>query len=206
MTHKLLKITAVAIAVVTMIQGCSKEPDYKNPALSPEKRAADLVKRMSLEEKIGQLLCPLGWPMYEKTEDGGVRESDKFHDFIDNQHGGMLWAVFRADPWTQKTLENGLNPTLAAKTYNALQKYAIEHSRFGIPVIIAEEAPHGHMAIGATVFPTSIGLASTWNTETIEAVGHTIAEELRAQGGHIGYGPVMDRAREPRWSRVEETY
>lgn len=181
-------------------------PDYKDADLSSEKRVADLVSRMTLEEKVGQLLCPLGWPMYEKVSEDSVTVSEKYVDFIENRHGGMLWATFRADPWTRKTLETGLNPELAAKAYNELQRYAIEHSRLGIPVILAEECPHGHMAIGTTVFPTSIGLASTWSEETLQEVGQVIAEELRAQGGHIGYGPVIDLAREPRWSRVEETY
>ena len=82
----------------------------------------------------------------------------------------------------------------------------MDSTRLGIPIILAEEAPHGHMAIGTTVFPTSIGLASTWDTELIEKVGETIGTELQAQGATIGYGPVIDLSREPRWSRVEETY
>ena len=180
-------------------------PDYKNPEIPVQDRVEDLLNRMTVEEKLGQLLCPLGWPMYEKTENS-VGISDEYRKFIDEQHGGMLWATFRADPWTRKTLENGLNPQLAAEAYNALQRYAIDSTRLGIPIILAEEAPHGHMAIGATVFPTSIGLASTWDKELLSEVGRTIARELRAQGGHIGYGPVIDLAREPRWSRVEETY
>ena len=184
----------------------AQEVPYLNPALSPEERTADLLSRMTLEEKIGQTLCPLGWPMYEKVSGKKTEVSDKFKDFIENRHGGMLWATFRADPWTQKTLETGLNPSLAAQTYNKLQKYAIEHSRLGIPIILAEEAPHGHMAIGTTVFPTGIGLSSSWDTALMEQVGKATAEELRAQGGHIAYGPVIDLAREPRWSRVEETY
>jgi beta-glucosidase len=65
---------------------------------------------------------------------------------------------------------------------------------------------HGHMAIGTTVFPTAIGQASTWNPELIEKMAETIAKETRLQGGHIGYGPILDVAREPRWSRVEETF
>lgn len=180
-------------------------PDYKNPELPVQDRVEDLLDRMTVEEKLGQLLCPLGWPMYEKTENS-VGISDEYRKFVDEQHGGMLWATFRADPWTRKTLENGLNPQLAAEAYNALQRYAIDSTRLGIPIILAEEGPHGHMAIGATVFPTSIGLASTWDKELLSEVGRTIARELRAQGGHIGYGPVIDLAREPRWSRVEETY
>ena len=82
----------------------------------------------------------------------------------------------------------------------------MDSTRLGIPIILAEEAPHGHMAIGTTVFPTSIGLASTWDTELVEKVGETIGTELQAQGATIGYGPVIDLSREPRWSRVEETY
>ena len=203
-----MKITLKILltAAVMSLVACGGELKYKDSGLSSEKRAADLLRRMTLEEKIGQLLCPLGWPMYDKTSDSTVTVSEKYKEFIGDQHGGMLWAVFRADPWTQKTLENGLNPELAAKAYNELQRYAIENSRLGIPIIFAEEAPHGHMAIGTTVYPTSIGLASTWDTEIITRVGRAIAEELRAQGGHISYGPVIDLAREPRWSRVEETY
>ncbi|MBQ6917219.1 MAG: glycoside hydrolase family 3 C-terminal domain-containing protein, partial [Prevotella sp.] len=112
---------------------------------------------------------------------------------------------YRADPWTQKSLENGLNPELAAKAGNALQKYVIEHTRLGIPLFLAEEAPHGHMAIGTTVFPTGFGMAATWNPALIEKTGEVIGQEIRLQGGHISYGPVLDLAREPRWSRVEET-
>ena len=167
-------------------------PDYKNPEIPVQDRVEDLLDRMTVEEKLGQLLCPLGWPMYEKTENS-VGISDEYRKFIDEQHGGMLWATFRADPWTRKTLENGLNPQLAAEAYNALQRYAIDSTRLGIPIILAEEAPHGHMAIGATVFPTSIGLASTWDKELLSEVGRTIARELRAQGGHIGYGQCRDR-------------
>lgn len=196
-------IIAFALAAIS---ACNTTPAYKNSKLSADERTADLLSRMTVEEKIGQLLCPLGWPMYEKVSDDSTTVSEKYVEFIGQQHGGMLWAAFRADPWTRKTLETGLNPTLAAKTYNVLQRYAIENSRLGIPMILAEEAPHGHMAIGTTVFPTSIGMASSFSVATVEEVGRTIAEELRAQGGHIGYGPVIDLAREPRWSRVEETY
>ncbi len=198
---KNILVGLAALAVVS----CGT-PDYKDASLSPEVRAEALLSQMTLDEKIGQVVCPLGWPMYEKVDSDSVTVSEKYKDFIDNQYGGMLWGVFRADPWTRKTLENGLNPRLAAKTYNRLQRYAIEHSRLGIPVILAEEAPHGHMAIGTTVFPTSIGMASTWDTTLLTEVGAAIAAELRAQGGHIGYGPVIDLARELRWSRVEETY
>ena len=196
------------ILSILLLAGCtsSNAPLYKDAGAPAEKRADDLIARMTLEEKLGQILCPLGWPMYEKTGPDAVTISDTYRRFIQEQHGGMLWATFRADPWTRKTLETGLNPVLSAKAYNALQHYAIDSTRLGIPIILAEEAPHGHMAIGTTVFPTSIGLSATWDTDLIERVGQVIGEELQAQGGTIGYGPVIDLSREPRWSRVEETY
>ena len=201
-----MKLQPLLIATI-ILAGCGgRMPLYKDASRSAEERADDLIKRMTVDEKLGQLLCPLGWPMYDKVSADSVTVSDAYRDFIQNQHGGMLWAVFRADPWTKKTLETGLNPTLAAKTYNALQRYAMDSTRLGIPIILAEEAPHGHMAIGTTVFPTSIGLASTWDTELVEEVGRIIGTELQAQGATIGYGPVIDLSREPRWSRVEETY
>jgi len=211
------KWIASLAAVTLLLSSCGeKTPAYKDALKSAQERADDLLSRMTIDEKLGQLLCPLGWPMYEKWQlpatppaegDGWeVRITNAFRDFIQKQHGGMLWATFRADPWTRKTLETGLNPRLAVQAYNALQHYAIDSTRLGIPIILAEEAPHGHMAIGTTVFPTSIGLSATWDTELIEQVGQVIGFELMAQGGTIGYGPVIDLSREPRWSRVEETY
>ena len=160
---------------------------------------------MTLEEKVGQISVLLGWEMYDK-KGNEVLVSEKFKQAQKEQYTGMLWATLRADPWTQKTLQTGLNPELSAKATNALQKYVIEHTRLGIPMLFAEECPHGHMAIGTTVFPTSIGQSSTWNPQLIEKMAAVIATEARAQGAHIGYGPVLDLAREPRWSRVEETY
>lgn len=180
-------------------------PAYKDPSLSIDIRLSDLLSRMTLEEKVGQLLCPLGWEMYE-IHGSEVHPSGKFKQLIKERNVGMLWATYRADPWTKKTLANGLNPEMAAKAGNALQKYVMENTRLGIPMFLAEEAPHGHMAIGATVFPTGIGMAATWSPELVKEVGQVIAKEIRSQGGHISYGPVLDLTRDPRWSRVEETF
>lgn len=178
---------------------------YKNPSLPIETRVDDLLSRMTLEEKVGQLLCPLGWEMYE-TDGKEVRPSEKFKQLVRERQAGMLWATYRADPWTKKTLENGLDPEQAARAGNALQRYVIENTRLGIPLLLAEEAPHGHMAIGTTVFPTGIGMAATWSPALLQQVGSAIGKEVRAQGGHISYGPVLDLSRDPRWSRVEETF
>lgn len=181
---------------------------YKNKALPVEQRVEDLLACMTLEEKVGQTLCLLGWDSYvvERTRGrGSVSVSEKFVRELSEQHVGMYWGTYRADPWTRKTLANGLTPGLAAKAGNAIQRYALEKTRLGIPVFLAEEAPHGHMAIGTTVFPTGIGMAATFDTELMQEVGAQIGKEIRLQGGHISYGPILDIARDPRWSRVEET-
>jgi beta-glucosidase len=182
-----------------------QKPLYKDAKASLDARVNDLIGRMTLEEKLGQLVTHLGWEMYDKRGDK-VTVSDKFKKAVADQKIGNLWATLRADPWTQKTLANGLDPYNAAKATNMLQKYNLEHSRLHIPIFLAEECPHGHMAIGTTVFPTAIGQGSTWNPTLIGKMAETISREARLQGGHIGYGPVLDLAREPRWSRVEETY
>lgn len=193
------------VCTLGFTQSSPSLPAYKDPSLSIDIRLSDLLSRMTLEEKVGQLLCPLGWEMYE-IHGSEVHPSGKFKQLIKERNAGMLWATYRADPWTKKTLANGLNPELAAKAGNALQKYVMENTRLGIPMFLAEEAPHGHMAIGATVFPTGIGMAATWSLELVKEVGQVIAKEIRSQGGHISYGPVLDLTRDPRWSRVEETF
>jgi len=182
-----------------------KKPLYQDRTAPTEARVQDLLARMTTEEKVGQLSTLLGWEMYQKNG-AKVSTSAAYRKAVDERHIGGLWATLRADPWTKKTLLTGLNPTQAAAATNALQKYAVEHTRLHIPMLLAEECPHGHMAIGTTVFPTSIGQSSTWDPALIRRMAAAIAQEARAQGAHIGYGPVLDLAREPRWSRVEETY
>lgn len=200
------KISLFLLSLLTVTGSVSaQQPVYKQASAPIEERVKDLVGRMTPEEKIGQLCCPLGWEMYTKTKEG-VGPSDLYKKRMQETPIGSFWAVLRADPWTRKTLETGLNPELAAQALNALQKYAVEETRLGIPVLFAEECPHGHMAIGTTVFPTSLSQASTWNAELIRRMGETIALEARLQGTNIGYGPVLDIAREPRWSRMEETF
>lgn len=204
-TSRLLGLFVLA-SVCGARQLAAQQPLYKQASAPTEYRVKDLLERMTVEEKVGQLCCPLGWEMYTKTGKNGVTISDVYKEKMNEAPIGSFWAVLRADPWTQKTLETGLNPELAAKALNALQKYAVEETRLGIPVLFAEECPHGHMAIGTTVFPTSLAQASTWNEELIRRMGEAIALEARLQGANIGYGPVLDIAREPRWSRMEETF
>lgn len=177
---------------------------YKNPSLPIEQRLDDLISRMTLAEKVGQLRCTMAWNYYERKGDQ-LTLTDAFRRDVEDAHVGMLWGTFRADPWTRKALDNGLNPALAVRVANMMQRYVMEHTRLGIPLFLAEEAPHGHMAIGATVFPTGQAMAATFSTSLMERVGQVIGKEVRLQGGHISYGPVMDLTRDPRWSRVEES-
>ena len=197
--------------MATLLLACSltanaQKPVYKDASQPVELRVADLLSRMTLDEKIGQVRCPLGWFIYDKDEKGKVSLTEKFYKYTDEQHIGNYWAVLRADPWTQKTLTNGLNPALSAEMLNMMQRYAVEKTRLGIPIMVAEETPHGHMAIGATVFPTALSQAATFDRDVLYRMGEAMGAEIRAQGAHVGYGPVIDIAREPRWSRMEETF
>ncbi len=184
----------------------AQKPVYKDDSQPVELRVADLLSRMTLDEKIGQVRCPLGWFIYDKDAKGKVILTEKFYKYTDEQYIGNYWAVLRADPWTQKTLTTGLNPALSAEMLNMMQRYAVEKTRLGIPIMVAEETPHGHMAIGATVFPTALSQAATFDRNVLFRMGEAMGAEIRAQGAHVGYGPVIDIAREPRWSRMEETF
>jgi beta-glucosidase len=202
---KIFRYTLLGVCLnLSMVAFAKQVLPYKDKSLPIETRVHDLLNRMTMQEKVGQLLCTLGWDYYVINKND-VSVSEKFIKELDEKQMGMAWATFRADPWTRKTLADGLNPELAAKCSNALQRYVLNHTRLGIPLFFAEEAPHGHMAIGTTVFPTGLGLAATWSTELAQQMGKVIAHEIRLQGGHISYGPVLDLARDPRWSRVEET-
>ena len=174
-----------ALTVFCLPLQCQSQKDtkplYRDASASVESRVADLIDHMTLEEKIGQISVLPGWEMYQKQPDK-ITQSTGFEDAVKEQHTGMLWATLRADPWTRKTLTTGLTPRQAAEATNALQKYAIENTRLGIPMLFAEECMHGHMAIGTTVFPTAIGQASTWDPDLIQKMAVVIAKETRLQG------------------------
>lgn len=196
------------IALGLLAGACGRDagtPVYKRADAPIEERVEDLLERMTTEEKVGQLCRLTGWEMYEKREDGTVAASAAFGERMRKCPPGAFWATLRADPWTRKTIETGLDAGQSAEALNALQRFAAEETRLGIPLLFAEECPHGLMAVGATVFPTGLAMAATWDEAVAERVGEAVALEARTRGAHIGFGPVLDVTREPRWSRVEET-
>lgn len=167
---------------------------------------AEMLRGLSLRQKIGQLRCVMGWEMVERTPTDGVRLTEKFREEMRSDYpAGGLWATLRADPWTRRSLANGLPPALARAATDSLQAYARRHAPQGIPFLLAEECPHGHMAIGQTVFPTGLALASTWDEALMQRVGRQIGREASGVGATLALGPVLDVARDPRWSRMEET-
>ena len=171
---------------------------YKNHDLPIDQRIADLLSRMTLEEKVAQLLSIWDLKHVFMTESG---------EFIPDKAGTHLkdgiGTVCR--PSENRHGEN-LGPRASAEIANAMQKYAMEKTRLGIPILFHEEALHGQQALGATNFPQAITMSCSWDTELVKEIYTTIAAEVRARGGHHVLTPVLDVARDPRWGRVEETF
>ncbi|MFC5467376.1 glycoside hydrolase family 3 N-terminal domain-containing protein [Cohnella suwonensis] len=178
---------------------------YRDSALPAAERAESLLALMTIEEKVGQLLQPFGWKTYHK-DNGAILLDESFKKQASNGGVGSLYGVLRADPWTEVTLENGLSPEEGARAINEIQRYAVERSRLGIPILFGEECSHGHMAIGATVFPVPLLVGSAWNVDLYRDMCRAIAAETRSQGGAATYSPVLDVVRDPRWGRTEECF
>lgn len=170
------------------------EIPYLNPYISVEKRVEDLLKRMTLREKIAQL-CSI--PASLLFEDGRF-SVEKAHSILINGIGQITRLA--GDHKLR------LKPKEVAEAANAIQRFLLEETRLHIPAMIHEECLSGFMAWGATTFPQAIGLASSWNPDLVEKVASTIRRQMRAVGVHQGLAPVLDVARDPRWGRVEETY
>jgi len=190
-----MKNILLAIALIAVISSCnfSKHPLYKDPSAQINDRVEDLLKRMTLEEKVGQLIG-FGTMDTSAWDANGDFIGKKDTEII-NRGLGSFWGMkFRTSPlW-------------AAKCANGIQKYMLEKTHLGIPVFIFSEALHGFMADGATSFPQAIALGSTWDTALIEQVFTAIALETRSRGSQQVLSPVVDLGREPRWGRTEETY
>jgi len=178
---------------------------YKDQSKSVEERVQHLLSLMTTEEKVGQLTQPFGWQTYTNDQ-GNITLNESFKEQVENGGIGSLYGALRADPWTGVTLENGLSAREGAEAVNLIQRYAVEHSRLGIPILIGEECSHGHMAIDGTVYPVPLLLGSTWNVDLYREMCQAVARETRAQGGAVTYSPVLDVVRDPRWGRTEECF
>jgi len=172
---------------------------YRNPDLPAAKRVKDLLSRMTLEEKAAQMMCV--WQQKADTllNADGDFDLPKAKAAFKQKRG--LGQVGRPSDAGKGKDARGM-----AELTNAIQKFFIENSRLGIPVMFHEECLHGHAAIGGTSFPQPIALAATFHPELVESLFTMTAAEARLRGTHQALTPVVDVARDPRWGRVEETY
>ena len=174
-------------------------PLYKNPALPAARRVKDLLSRMTLEEKAAQMMCV--WQKKSETLVNGDGSFDLRKAKAAFKKGHGLGQVGRPSD-----AGKGKNAREMAELTNAIQKFFLENSRLGIPVMFHEECLHGHAGIGSTSFPQPIGLGATFNPGLVESLYAMTAEEARVRGTHQALTPVVDVARDPRWGRVEETF
>jgi beta-glucosidase len=172
---------------------------YKDAARSPGERTEDLLSRMTLEEKVAQMLCI--WQQKPSTlvDDRGNFDLAKASAHFASGEG--LGQVGRPSD-----AGGGRSARQMAELTNDIQAFFIGHSRLGIPVIFHEECLHGQAAPEGTSFPQPIGLGATFDPDLIERLYAMTAAEARARGTHQALTPVVDVAREPRWGRVEETF
>jgi beta-glucosidase len=177
----------------------SNTPDYRNSNLPVERRVADLLSRMSIDEKVAQLECL--WIKKPQQKPGNGSMPDR-GDFSPDEA-----AVVMKNGIGQIARQRERKDARQSAIYaNALQKWLIEKTRLGIPAIFHDEILHGNMALGSTHYPTPLSMASSWDPELISRVFTAAALETRVRGSHQVLGPNLDLAREPRWGRTEETY
>jgi beta-glucosidase len=165
--------------------------DYKNPGLSVDERATDLLQRMTIEEKVAQLMGL--W-------NDGIED---FSEQILNDPAKMK-EIFGNGCNSIHPSSLGIKETIELR--NRIQKYLVEETRLGIPTIFVDEGQHGLMRPNSTVFPQAIGMACSWNPFLFEKIYSVVAHEMRSRGTHHALTPVIDVCRDPRWGRVEETY
>lgn len=159
---------------------------------SVDDRVQYLLEQMTLDEKIAQL----GSRWVYELLDGAAFSPDKARKVVGNGIGQI----------SRKGGSSNLLPAESARLANHIQHFLIEQTRLGIPAVIHEECCSGYMARGATVFPQAIGVASTWDSELVEAMADVIRLQMRSVGAHHALAPVLDVARDARWGRVEETF
>ncbi|MBL0939089.1 MAG: glycoside hydrolase family 3 C-terminal domain-containing protein [Gemmatimonadaceae bacterium] len=172
---------------------------YRDADLPVEIRVADLLSRMTLAEKAAQMMCVWNEKAQKLVDASGAFDPEKARAAFG--HGNGLGQVGRPSD-----AGGGIGPRASAELTNAIQRFFIEESRLGIPVVFHEECLHGQASRGATSFPQPIGLAATFNPALVEKLYAMTAHEARVRGTHLALTPVVDVARDARWGRVEETF
>jgi beta-glucosidase len=192
-------IVACAIAA-SLIRFVQSTPPYKDASLQIDRRVDDLVSRMTLEEKVAQTLAV--WQQKRALVDAnGQFDPTKAAALLQNGIGQITRPSDGVDRGGKRR-----SPRETVELVNAIQKWVIEHTRLGVPVMFHEEALHGLAASKGTNFPVPIALASSWDPALVERVMTVAAREARARGAQQVLSPVLDLARDPRWGRTEETY
>ncbi|MFD5134933.1 glycoside hydrolase family 3 N-terminal domain-containing protein [Streptomyces sp. NPDC058378] len=183
------------------------EPLFRDPEAPVADRVRDLLSRMTLTEKVGQVNQRMyGWDAYERTP-CGHRLTDAFRAKVAAYDGmGALYGLQRADPWSGVTAETGIGAADGARVSDAVQRHVVENTRLGIPVLLVEEMPHGLQALDGTVLPVNLAVGATWNPELYEEAAALAAGQLRARGGHVALVSALDLVRDPRWGRAEECF
>ncbi|OCA87002.1 glycoside hydrolase family 3 N-terminal domain-containing protein [Bacillus sp. FJAT-27986] len=166
-----------------------------------------LLSKMTLKEKVGQVNQKMyGWEAYRKTE-SGYELTEKFIDHVRFGDGiGVIYGLFRSDPWSGIHYENGIPKSESAEVANMIQQYIKENTRLGIPVLLAEECSHGHQGLDSMITPVNLGVGATWNPDLHEDLMAAVAEEVRAKGAHMALVSTLDILRDPRWGRSEECF
>ncbi len=169
--------------------------------------AKELLDKMTLQEKIGQLNQKLyGFGIYERNGEE-ISFSQEFEDEVEKYGGlGTLYGLYRADPWSQKNYENGLYGENAVKAYNKMQEYVLENSRLRIPALLSTECPHGHQALDSYLLPVNLNMGATFNTELIHSAYSVCGKQLREMGVDLALISLLDVVRDPRWGRSEECF
>ena len=177
---------------------------YWNAALPVEQRVADLLARMTLEEKVAQIITVWNSKGAIQNEDHSF-SAEKASQVYPNGIGQIARPSDTIGPSSPR-VERRRDIDASVDYVFAAQKWAMEKTRLGIPVLFHEESLHGFAARDATSFPQAIGMASSWDPDLVREVNSLIAGEVRARGVHLVLSPVVDVAREPRWGRIEETF
>jgi beta-glucosidase len=177
----------------------SSKPAYLNPNIPAERRTRDLLSRMTLKEKAAQMQC-----MWEQKNKMLLDEKGNFD--LQKAKTNFKQRLGLGQVGRPSDSGGGKNAREMAELTNAIQKFFIERSRLGIPVVFHEECLHGLAAVDSTSFSQPIGLGATFDTDLVRKLFEMTAEEARVRGTHQALTPVVDVAREPRWGRVEETY